>query len=180
MKILLSLLLTTFSLQMQALTIDTSTSKFTWTATKKTGAKQFGTIKLKSSSLKTTKGKISGGKFVMNMSEIEVAKLNPKSTKRFLDHIKSADFFEVKKYPISTLTIEKVEKNVAYGTLKIKDKSTPVNFPFTKTKNSYKGTLKFDRTKVGVIYGSGNFFKELTVDKIINNEVTLDFVVNVK
>ena len=46
---------------------------------------------------------------------------------------------------------------------------------YEKKNDRYKGTLSFDRTKFGVIYGSGNFFKKLTADKIINNEVNLDF-----
>ena len=40
----------------------------------------------------------------------------------------------------------------------------------------YSGTLKFDRTKFNMKYGSGSFFKNLG-DKMINNEIKIDYVV---
>lgn len=82
------------------------------------------------------------------------------------------------KYPTATLIIEKqIGKDQVQGKLTIKDKTNPVTLKFNKSNNEYTGKFTFDRTQYGIIYGSGNFFKELAADKIIKNEVTLDFKV---
>ena len=50
---------------------------------------------------------------------------------------------------------------------------------YKKDGKAYSGTLVFDRTKFGMIYGSGDFFKGLG-DKMIHNEVKVDFKFVVK
>ena len=64
-------------------------------------------------------------------------------------------------------------------TLTIKSKTNPIKVSYTKKGKTYSGKLKFDRTKFDMIYGSGNFFKNLG-DKIIHDEVVLDFSVVLK
>ena len=61
------------------------------------------------------------------------------------------------------------------GSLTIKGKTQPVEFPYYKKGNTYTGTVNFDRTKFGIIYGSKNFFKNLG-DKVIDNNVQLSFI----
>ena len=53
------------------------------------------------------------------------------------------------------------------------------NFDYTKKDNTSSGKMTFDRTKFNMIYGSGDFFKNLG-DKVIHNEVKVDFVFVVK
>ena len=65
------------------------------------------------------------------------------------------------------------------GSLTIKGKTEPVSLKYTQKGKSYTGTLKFDRTKFGIKYGSGNFFKGLG-DKMIYDEVTVEFTVVTK
>ncbi|MPS55505.1 YceI family protein [Alcaligenaceae bacterium SAGV3] len=53
----------------------------------------------------------------------------------------------------------------------------PIEFPAKVTVDKGVATgeavVKIDRTKWGLKYGSGNFFKELAGDKIINDEFEL-------
>jgi polyisoprenoid-binding protein YceI len=93
--------------------------------------------------------------------------------------MKSADFFEVEKWPTAQLVIVEVTDSLVKGNLTIKDKTEEVSFPYTQKEGLFSGKLVFDRTKFGMIYGSGDFFKNLG-DKIINNEVELTFEVVVK
>ena len=49
-------------------------------------------------------------------------------------------------------------------------------FRTAQNQGVYTGTLTFDRTKFGMIYKSGNFFKDIG-DKAIHDEVVLNFKV---
>lgn len=88
--------------------------------------------------------------------------------------MKSEDFFEVKKYPTAKMKIKSVKGNTATGDLTIKGKTNEVTFDMKESKGAYVGTLKFDRTKFDMIYGSNNFFKSLG-DKAINDEVIVEY-----
>jgi polyisoprenoid-binding protein YceI len=158
--------------------IDASASQFKWTGKKVTG-QHYGTLPVKSSDLMVKGGKIVGGTIVLDISKMTVDDLSGDYAKKFLTHMMSEDFFEVKKWPTAKLVIEKVQGNKAMGKLTVKDKTNPVEFTYSQSKGMYSGTLKFDRTKFGMIYGSGDFFKGLG-DKMIYNDVTLDFKVKVK
>lgn len=167
-----------FSFSSQALEIDTAASSFKWTGTKVTG-KHFGKLPIKSSKLTDVKGKLSGGEIVLDITKMTVNDLTGDYQKKFLTHMKSPDFFEVEKWPTAKLVVTKLDGKKAYGKLTIKDKTHPVDFAYQEKSGTYTGTLKFDRTKFGMIYGSGNFFKGLG-DKMIHNDVTLEFTVKVK
>lgn len=177
-------LLTILSLSLSAgaATVNMKNSSFKYSGTKKIGEGHMGNISLKSADVSLDKsGKLEKGTFVMNMSSITVDNLDGKWAKKYLDHMKSADFFDVKKYPTSQLVLTKqVDNNTVKGDLTIKGKTQPVIIDFTESDGVYSGTLTFDRTKFGIVYGSGNFVKELAADKIINNDVTLDFKVTVE
>ncbi|MCB0376944.1 MAG: YceI family protein [Bdellovibrionales bacterium] len=179
MKFLMSLSAILMSVSVMAAEIDTNASTFKWTGTKVTG-KHFGTLPVKSASVKTDKkGNITGGEFVLDITKMTTEDLTGEWKEKFLKHMKSEDFFHVAKWPTAKLTIDKMDGKKAYGTLNIRDKSEKVTIPYTKKGNAYTGTFKFDRTKFGMIYGSGDFFKNLG-DKMIHNEVSLDFNVVVK
>lgn len=159
--------------------VDVEKSTFAWTGTKKVGSKHFGKIQLKSADVTVKNGKIQSGEFVMNMNSITVEDLEGEWRDKLLGHLKSGDFFEVEKYPVAKLVIEKqVDKDTVRGKLTIKGKTQPISVDFKPAgKNQYKGTLTFDRTKFGIVYGAKSFFKSLVADKIINDKVTVDFVV---
>ena len=63
--------------------------------------------------------------------------------------------------------------------LTVKGVTKPVSFSYQQKGNKYTGTLKFDRTKYGIKYGSGSFFDNLG-DRMIHDEVTVEFIVVTK
>jgi len=161
------------------LDIDTEKSSFKWEGTKKVGEGHYGQIFLKNSELIEKDGTVAGGTFVMDMKTFTVGNLEGKWMDKFLNHMKSADFFDVEKYPTSKLEISEIKDGKATGELTIMGQTHPVTFEVNQKGNSFEGILAFDRTKFGMEYGSENFFKNLG-DKVINNEVTLKFNVTVK
>lgn len=158
--------------------VDIKNSEFDWYGSKVTGD-HYGKIFLRESTLEEKDGKVIGGEFIMDMTTFTVENIDsPKYEKKFLDHMKSNDFFEVEKYPTATLKINKIDGNNVEGDLTIKGKTNPVYFTMVQNGDMVTGEMKFDRTKYGMIYNSGNFFKDLG-DKVIHDEVVLTFKVKV-
>lgn len=170
--LLATLFFTSFSVMAE--NIDLSKSSFTWKGSKITGDFHTGPIKMKKATLDNGKGE-----FVADMNSIEDTTLEGEWKKKFLDHIKSGDFFNVAKYPTATLKVEKIDNGYLYGKFTIKNKTHAVTVPFVKNGNTYTGELGFDRTKYDMVYGSGNFFKNLG-DKVIADTVTLKFKIVTK
>ncbi len=154
--------------------IDLGKSSLTWRGSKIVGDFHTGPIKIKKASIDDGKGEI-----IVDMNSIGETTLKGEMKGKFLGHIKSADFFEVKKYPTAKLQIEKIDSGYLYGKLTVKGKTNDVTIPFTKKGKVYTGELGFDRTKYGVVYGSGNFFKNLG-DKIIADTITVKFKIVTK
>ena len=179
MKSKLILVLSLFlSTGLLAKDVDLQKSSFKWLGTKVTG-KHVGIIKIKNASLKMKDSKLMSAKIVMDHNSISVTDLEGEWKQKFEGHIKSGDFFDVQKYPTSTLEVNKVDSKNLYGNLTIKGKTHAVVVPYSKKGNTYIGKLKFDRTKFNMVYGSGSFFKNLG-DKMINDEVEVDFTVVTK
>ena len=158
--------------------VDLNKSKFKWLGKKVTG-KHFGEVSLKSASVDVKDGKISGGKFVIDLTSMTVTDLSGEWADKFLGHMKSADFFDVKKFPTAVLVVNKVDKKNIYGKMTIRGKTNEIKIPYKKSGKTYTGTMTFDRTKYDMVYGSGNFFKNLG-DKVIYDEVNIDFSVVLK
>lgn len=176
-----------FSIQANAgtLKIDPAASSVYWKGSKKIGSFHDGNVAVKEGQVETNdKGEIVGGSFVIDMTKITNLDLasDPAMQKKLVGHLSSADFFDVAKHPTSTFKITSVSKkgkgHVVKGDLTILGKTNPVEFPATITMTADGATanakLKIDRTKWDLKYGSGNFFKELTADKIINNDVEFE------
>ncbi|PIK13609.1 YceI family protein [Halobacteriovorax sp. JY17] len=179
MKKLLISAVAILSLTSFAADVDLSKSEFTWKGTKVTG-EHTGKLKLKKGTIELSeKGVITSGKLTIDLNTLTVTDLSGEWATKFLTHIKSGDFFDVEKYPEAVLVVNKDTGSKILGTLKIKSKSNPVEFNYKKKDGAYVGTLTFDRTKFDMIYGSGNFFKNLG-DKAIHNDVNLDFKLVVK
>ena len=103
--------------------------------------------------------------------------LDGKSKANLDGHLKSDDFFGVEKFPTATLVIKSLgEKgNGVYAVtadLTIKGKTESIKFDLTVGKNTAETSLKVDRTKYGIQYGSGSFFDNLG-DKTISDEFEL-------
>lgn len=158
--------------------VDLKASSLKWTGSKVTG-KHFGKIMFKDANVMLEKGELVGGDFTVDMNSFTIDDLKGEWAQKFITHMKSKDFFTVDKYPISKLKIKSVKSGKATADLTIKGKTSEVKFDVQQKGNAYSGVLKFDRTKFGMVYGSGDFFKNLG-DKVIDNEVTVDFKFVVK
>jgi hypothetical protein len=95
---------------------------------------------------------------------------NHRSDNNLIKHLKNADFFDVKKFPFSTIAISRVESiNVEdkeiTGNLTIKGITHPVSLPAkVEVKDGIvkaNGKLVIDRTLWDVRYKSGKFFDNL-------------------
>jgi len=156
--------------------IKVENSKVIWKGYKVTGSHQ-GTIALKSGSLTFKDDKLSDGEFIINMTTITSTDLEGEYKGKLEGHLKSDDFFGVKKNPTATLVFNKVNstgKNSykVTGDLTIKGKTNTIVFALSVYGNKANVSLKIDRTKFDVRYGSTSFFDGLK-DKAIYDEFDL-------
>lgn len=151
-------------------------SKIAWKGYKVTGSHQ-GTINLKSGSLTFTDDKLTDGEFTINMATITNTDLEGEYKGKLEGHLKSDDFFGVEKNPTAILIFKKVKstgKNSykVTGDLTIKGITNTVTFDLSVYGNKANASLKIDRTKYDVKYGSTSFFDNLK-DKAIYDEFDL-------
>jgi len=151
-------------------------SKVVWKGYKVTGSHQ-GTINLNSGSLQFNEDKLVGGEFVIDMTTITNTDLEGEYKGKLEGHLKSDDFFGVEKNPTATLIFKKVKptgKNSykVTGDLTIKGITNAITFNLSVYGNKATISLKIDRTKFDVRYGSTSFFDNLK-DKAIYDEFDL-------
>lgn len=172
--------------------VDAAASTITWKGTKKIGGGHDGTVAVKEGVVEVdAKNEVKAANVVADMTKIkdsDMATASPKDAAKLEGHLSSPDFFDVAKHPTATFKLTKIEKkgdgHVAKGELTFIGKTNPVEFPVKvaveKGVATAEGTAKIDRTKWGLQYGSGDFFKSLTADKVINNEFELGFKLTAK
>ncbi|MBV5313016.1 MAG: YceI family protein [Prolixibacteraceae bacterium] len=158
--------------------VDTAKSSVKWLGKKVTG-EHFGSISVKEGSLEVSKGKVTGGKVVIDMTSLAVEDVKDAGMNgKLVGHLKSDDFFGVATFPTSELVVTKVDGSTFSGNLTIKGITNPTVFTATSSTEgkttTYKGTITIDRSKYNVKYGSKSFFDNLG-DKVIYDEFTLDF-----
>lgn len=156
--------------------IKTNNSKVVWKGYKVTGSHE-GTINLQSGSLSFDNDKLVGGEFVVDMTSINTTDLEGEYKGKLDGHLKSDDFFGTATHPTATLVFTNVEasgKNAYNVTanLTIKGRTAPITFVISIYGNKATATLKVDRTKYDVRYGSASFFDGLK-DKAIYDEFDL-------
>lgn len=153
--------------------VDIRQSEIKWTG-KKIGGEHFGYVPISKASLVLEKGKIKTGEVVVDLRNLTDADLDGEWKQKLETHLKSSDFFDVEKFPEAKIKILSSSQSELQAELTIKGKTNLVKIPYSGKNGVYTGQLKFDRTKFDMIYRSGNFFKDLG-DKVIENEVTIDF-----
>jgi polyisoprenoid-binding protein YceI len=136
-----------------------------------------GVLNIKEGSLDIS-GENMTGRFVFDMQSITAETTGAGGgAERLTTHLKSADFFEVEKYPLATLEISEVIKTegddyIVKGTLEMKDAKNPIEFPariFGENEGvRVVANVVVDRTLWNVKFGSGKFFDNLA-DKVIND-----------
>ncbi len=166
----------------ETLKVDKANSSIVWRGYKVTG-KHHGTIQMKTGELKFEKGVLKGGKFEIDMTTIVVDDLSGNSKNKLEGHLKSDDFFSVEKNPVATFETTSVKPgdtsdtyNVT-GNLTIKGITNEISFA-AKVENTSKpyvttASIKVDRSKFDVRYGSNSFFDNLG-DKAIYDEFDLE------
>jgi polyisoprenoid-binding protein YceI len=166
-----------FSPKADTYTVDVAKSTVTWEGKKFVGG-HVGTVNLTSGSLVFNGKKLTNGSFATDMTTIKEVKSNAGLEK----HLKSADFFNVDKFPSANFVIKKVEGNGANvnvtGDLTIKGITNTVTFPATiawnadKTITATAEKIVVDRTKYGIQFKSKSVFANIG-DNFIYDEFTL-------
>lgn len=147
--------------------IDTKESVVTWRGSNKFGP-HTGYVYISKGELMIETGQLVGGTVEVDMNTIEDK--DHRSDNNLIKHLKDPDFFDVKKFPFSTIAITRFasindENTEITGNLTIKGITHPVTFP---AKMEVKdgavkatGKLVIDRTRWDVRYKSGKFFDNL-------------------
>ncbi|HEY1164613.1 MAG TPA: YceI family protein [Chitinophaga sp.] len=167
----------------QQFNIVVSQSNIDWVGRKVTGAHD-GTIGIKQGTLTLDEGKLAAGSFVIDTRSIKVLDVtDPATNAQFAGHLASDDFFAIDRYPEATFEISRVNDNHVEGNLTIKGITHPVGFDANvsvagDTLNA-SGKIVIDRTKYGIRFRSGNFFKDLG-DTLIYNDFDLNVTITAK
>ena len=170
-------------METQKFEIVSTQSNIDWVGRKVTGAHN-GTIAVKEGELILNAGKLTRGKFIIDTTSIKILDVtDPATNAQFAGHLASDDFFSIEKYPEATLQITSVSGNHVEGNLTIKGITHPVGFDAAiNVKDDLlttTGKLVIDRTKYGIKFRSGNFFKDLG-DTLIYNDFELNVNVTAK
>lgn len=120
--------------------VDTMNSRVEWKGYKVLKSDQtthFGIIRFESGDITVKDGKLQSGKFVADINTLENIDLkdNQEMKTKLEGHLKSADFFEVEKFPTASYEITKVTETtsgdyntILDGNLTIKGITKPVQF----------------------------------------------------
>jgi polyisoprenoid-binding protein YceI len=165
----------------QKFEIVSTQSKIDWVGRKITGAHN-GTIEVKEGELIVNDGKLAGGKFIVDTTSIKILDItDPTTNAQFAGHLASDDFFASQQFPEALFVITSAEQkgNNIYsvnGDLTIREITNPVGFEATVNiigdKLTASGKIIVDRTRYGMKFRSGNFFKDLG-DVLIYNDFDL-------
>lgn len=176
-NIVLIIILTVASLSnglaQQKLNVDIEKSTINWTGHAEIGSyAPTGTINIKSGTVKLKKGEVVAAEIFIDMNTLK------HENEDMTSHLKSEQFFDVKKFPLSVINIARIVNRKANGTLTIKNKTGSISVPVEIAKTSFgltiSGKTTIDRTKYGVIYNSTSFFSGLG-DNAIRNKFDIDF-----
>lgn len=168
--------------------VDTKNSSLEWYAEKVAG-KHNGIIMLSGGEIKNDHENLTGT-FEIDMTTIENKDQSGEWKTKLEGHLKSADFFDVTKYPKATFAMTSATAlkdakeggftHTVKGNLTIKDKTNEITFDAVLKMEGEKiacvGTATVDRSKFDVKYGSKSFFPEIG-DKMIYDEFKLKFSV---
>jgi len=156
--------------------VDVAKSQVTWKGYKVTGSHE-GTIALTSGILKFDSEALVGGDFSIDMTSIKNTDIEGEYAKNLEGHLKSDDFFGVEAFPTANITFNSVTSSgknsyTVSADITIKGKTNPITFELSIYGSKATASLKIDRTKFDVRYGSTSFFDNLK-DKAIYDEFDL-------
>lgn len=166
------------SIVSEAYTAKVEESTITWKGFKPGGSHN-GIISISKGNLVANGNNVITGSFTIDMKSIKV--LDSQSPK-LLNHLKSADFFEVEAFPTAQFDIsgqKKVDgKNQVVGFLTIKGIRKEISFPAKVSENELGNLVlesevfKINRAEYNIKYKSKSFYADLK-DKFIFDEFEL-------
>jgi polyisoprenoid-binding protein YceI len=164
--------------------LDTLNSNVEWKGYKvfkSENTSHFGTIKFESGDVTVKDGKLESGKFVADMASLTSEDLKNKKDdlEKLNGHLKSADFFEVEKFPTASYEITKVSpamegdyNTVLDGNLTIKGITKPTQFKANVAVNGSEVSIATEPKDI-VREEFGVKFQSPAANGVIKNEVTL-------
>lgn len=169
-------------------TVDGAASRLEWMGRNLNG-RHYGTIAVSGGEVGVKNGLLAGGSIALDMSSIVNLDLKDEGYNRMLvSHLKSDDFFDVAHYPSAVYTIDgseiMPEESACSLVFQVKGslemKGVRKDLPLTaEVVPQADGQLKarvlcnLDRTRWGVLYGSGKFFEKLGMH-LVNEIVTIE------
>ena len=165
----------------EVIPVNINKSSVKWVGEKVTGSHE-GVISIKEANLIFDDNILTGGEVIIDMSTINCTDLSGPYKSKLEEHLNSDDFFNVSDYPVSKLEITKCSKlnknkyNIV-ANLTIKDITESIEFETELFDNVATANLNIDRTKFGIKYSSGSFFKNLG-DKMIYDNFSLTVNIN--
>lgn len=164
--------------------LDTLNSNVEWKGYKifkSENTSHFGTIKFESGDVTVKDGKLESGKFVADMASLTSEDLKDKKEdlEKLNGHLKSADFFEVEKFPTASYEITKVSpaaegdyNTVLDGNLTVKGITKPTQFKANVAIN--EGVVSISTEPKDIMREEfGVKFQSPAANGVIKNEVTL-------
>ncbi len=170
-------------------TVDTLNSKVEWKGYKifkSENTSHFGNIKFESGDVTVKDDKLQSGKFVADMTSLtsEDLKDDAEQMEKLNGHLKSADFFEVEKFPTASYEITKVSplaegdyNTVLDGNLTIKGITKPITFKANVSAKDGVVSIATEPTDINRD-DFGVKFQSPVANGVIKNEITLQ--INVK
>ena len=164
--------------------LDTLNSNVEWKGYKvfkSENTSHFGTIKFESGDVTVKDGKLESGKFVADMASLTSEDLKNKKDdlEKLNGHLKSADFFEVEKFPTASYEITKVNPSaegdyntILDGNLTIKGITKPTQFKANVAVNGAEVSIATEPKDV-MREEFGVKFQSPAANGLIKNEVTL-------
>jgi len=136
-----------------------------------------GTLQIKSATIEVVDKNIQAATFIFDMKTIDA------DNKDLTKHLKSKDFFEVKKYKTAKFTLialktDSTNQVLANGNLTIKGTTKEISFPIeinqSENQLTIKGKAIINRTAFGITFNSPSFFEKLK-DQAIADDFELSF-----
>lgn len=168
--------------------VDLGMSQMFWEASKVLipGYTDKGQVNLSVGGFLVEGGTFKSGSFDIDMSSIVANSTGSgKGQDGLSNHLKSADFFDVEKFPVANFKLNSVEptdeerKYLVYGDLTVKGITNEINFVaeiFSTPNNSVKILARtvLDRTMWDIKFGSGKFFQDLG-NNVIDDNFVMEF-----
>lgn len=168
--------------------VDTMNSRVEWKGYKVLKSDQtthFGTIRFESGDVTVKDGKLQSGKFVADINTLENVDLkgDEEMKAKLEGHLKSADFFEVEKFPTASYEITKVTEaksgdynTILDGNLTIKGITKPVQFKANVTVENENVSIATEPTDINR-EDYGLKFEIPLENGLLNKEINLQILI---